>query len=466
MSRWGTVFLLVLAVGVAALLVFFEPGVQALRPASAKRTQLIDFDPMDLKGVRISSGSETVELSRQADGWTVGPAPDDRADSGRVGELLMTISGITIHDTIPGSEIRSEKDLRPFGLHDPRIHIEVLGSRSVKVSFGKEAVGEGRIYAQVQGDTSVYVVSNPMEDGAIPSKQELRDRRLTRYDATMVDQLILRSPNGELEIKRLPQGWNIIRPLMASADSERVTALLNGLLGAGIGSFSTDSKQKPPGPDQSDSIEVVFYPDDSDDADRVWLRADSDADGNPVTIVFYPARASVFVLDSGYHRLASVTPDQVRCRKLLPLNLDMVDMIRIERGGHEIARWKRESDHWTRAETGETTSSADVAATLAQLLNQTVSAYEIATQDTLLKGQINDQSLSVFFDAIASENTPEAAAGTHPISQLKIGSTDTQDTFVQVNLDSEICRIPSASVHQFLDWALADRREHLPQSTP
>ena|GEM_PF-590037 len=458
-SRWGTILLLLLAGSVAAALYFFEPGLQSLRPASAKRTRLIEIDPMELKGLRITSGSEFVELTRQADGWSVGPAPEDRADAGRVGELLMTIADLTIHDTIPAAEIRSEKDLKRFGLSNPRNHVETVGSDPVKMSFGKEAVGEGRIYAQVAGDNSVYVVPNPMEDTTLLSKQGLRDRRLTRYGATRIDKLIVRRANGELEIQRTPKGWDLIRPLRAAADTETVSDLLNGLLGAEIQSFTSDSKSTPPGPDQTDCTEVVFFPDDVGEPERLWLREDTDADGNPVTMVNYPARASTFVLDAGYARLASVTPGQVRSRKLLHLNLDTVDMIRVEDGGATVALWRRENALWKRDETGETTSSDEVSATVSRLLNESVAEYQPATQDALQNAQIHDGGLAVFFDAIASENTPEAVAGRHPVSQLKIGAVETQGTFAQVNQDPEICRIPSAAVQQFLDWATSTGTE-------
>jgi hypothetical protein len=462
-SRWGTILLLLLAGSVAAALVFFEPGLQSLRPASAMRARLIEIDPMELKGLRITSGSDFVELTRQADGWSVGPAPEDRADARRVGELLMTIADLTIYDTIPAAEIRSEKDLKRFGLSNPRNHVETVGSDPVKISFGKEAVGEGRIYAQIAGDNSVYVVVNPVEDSLLLSKQGLRDRRLTRYDANRIDSLILRRANGELEIQRTPKGWDLIRPLRATADTEKIGDLLNGLLGAEIQSFASDSKLAPPGPDQVECTEVVFFPDDAGEPERLWLREDRDADGNPVTTVNYPARASTFVLDAGYARLASVTPGQVRSRKLLHLNLDTVDMIRVENGGATVALWRRENALWKRDETGMTTASDEVSATVSRLLNESVAEYQPATQNALQTAQIRDDGLSIFFDAIASENTPEAVAGRHPVSQLKIGMIETQGTFAQVNHEPEISRISSAAVQQFLDWAISTGTEPRPE---
>ncbi|MFY8215083.1 MAG: DUF4340 domain-containing protein, partial [Chthoniobacterales bacterium] len=413
-------------------------------------------------GLRITSGSEFIELTRQADGWSVGPAPEDRADAARVGELLMTIADLTIHDTIPAAEIRSEKDLKPFGLSNPRNHVETVGSDPVKISFGKEAVGEGRIYAQVAGDNSVYVVPNPMEDTTLLSKQGLRDRRLTRYDANRIDSLILRRANGELEIQRTPKGWDLIRPLRATADTEKIGDLLNGLLGAEIRSFSTDSKLTPPGPDQPESTEVVFFPDDAEQPERLWLREDIDEDGNPITTVNYPARASTFVLDAGYARLAALTPEQVRSRKLLLLNLDTVDVIRVEDGGSPVALWRRENGLWKRDGTGATTPSDGVAAVVSRLLNESVSEYQPATEDALQNAQIHDAGLAIFFDAMVSENTPEAAAGRHPVSQLKIGTLEAPETFVQVNMDPEICRIPSASIREFLDWAKSTGPETVP----
>lgn len=466
-SRWGTIFLLVLAVSVAAALVFFEPGFQSLRPALVNRTQLITIDPLALKSLRITSGSEFIELTRQPDGWSVGPDPEDRADAARVGELLMTISDLEIFDTIPGTEIRSKKDLRPFGLDSPRNQWEIVDSKSVKVLLGKEAVGEGRIYAQVEGDPNVYVVSNPMDDATYLTIQALRDRRLTRYDAANIDQLIIRRPNGELEIQRTPKGWDLVRPLRAPADPKRVDALLNALLGSGIQSFPTELNHMTPGPNQSGSVEVVIFPDHSDASEHLWIRGESDANGLPVTVVHYPSRRATFLLDADYLRLTEITPGQIRSRTLMPLNLDTVDAIRVEKNGAPLAVWRRESDHWTHEQSQASAPAAQVAATVSNLLNESVTEYQPATQDALQLANIHDHGLTIYFDAIASENTPEVRAGRHPVSQLKIGTMDANDARVQVNSDPEIARIPSASVQKFLRWAApADTEPPAVESAP
>lgn len=468
MSRWGTILLLLAAMGVAAFLFFFEPHLRPFRASESHRSHLLSLDPLQVRGLRITTGSETTELSRQSDGWFVGPDPVDRADAQRVAEILLAVSEMEIFDSMSASEIKSEKDLRNFGLLDPRNKLEILGDTPTTILFGREAVGNSRVYARVMGNDAVYVVSNPFEDASFLDWQSFRDRRLTPYDASTIDRLVIRRPNGEMEIERSAKGWELKRPLRADADNEKVMALLNTLLGAKIQDFSGDPMSSVVAPDPGTSIQVLFYPDNRDAPESLWIRENTGTNGT-VTDVYSPSRKSIFTLDADYFQLASINPEQVRNRRLLPLNLDTVDVIRID---DSIAQtsciWKRSGDGWIREGSDGTAPASTVTRIVSDLANTEVLKYELASPDAMIRTGLDQATTTIKFDALASENTPEAKAGYHSVLSLKIGSSDTESAFVQVNHSPEICIIPRTALQHFLDWAMesGSKADVTPQEEP
>ncbi len=467
MSRWGTIFLLLLACGVAAFLFIFEPNLRSLRSSESSRTKLLAMDPLQVQGLRITSGSNCVEITKQPDGWFLGPEHLDRADPQRVADILTAASEMTIHDIVPAAEVQSEKDLKPFGLADPRNKLEILGPTPTVIHFGREAIGENRVYVRLDSDQTVYVVTNPLEDTPFLNWESFRDRRLTHYDASAIDRLIIRRPNGELEIERTPKGWELKRPLRAPADTEKVTSLLNALLGASIQRFSQDSSGTTPGLNHTAATEILFFPDTRDTPESLFLTEETDADGQPETQLAYPTRKSSFVMDRSYAQLVAIHPEQLRDRRLLPLNLDTVDVIRIERAGDALATWKRNGDGWSRDDGQTVVSAAMVGKQVNGITTSMVSTYTAATPNALDEANLGADAIVVHFDATISENTPEAAAGQEPVSRLKIGTIDSASAQIQVNETPEVCSVPAAAIREFLDFALEPAPETLPpESTP
>ncbi len=462
MSRWGTIFLLLLACGVAAFLFIFEPNLRSSRGADSSRPNLIALDPLQVRGLRITSGSNSIELTKRPDGWFLGPEHEDRADPQRIADILTAASEMKIYDIIPAAEVRSEKDLKAFGLADPRNKLEIIGPTSTVIHFGREAIGEDRVYVRLEGDQTVYVVANPLEDATFLNRQSFRDRRLTHFDASSIDRFIIRRPNGELEIERTPKGWELKRPLRALANAEKVTALLTALLGAPIQRFSEDSADVPQGMNNTATTEILFFPDTRDTSESIFVTEESPVEGQPETRVFYPTRGSSFVVDPAYSRLVAIHPEELRDRRLLPLNLDTVDVLRVERAGDTLATWRRVGEGWSRDSDETIVSAPEVTKQVYGITNSTVSTYTAATPTALDQAGLGANATIIHFDATISENTPEAAAGKQSVSRLKIGELDSTSAQIQVNDSPEVCRVPSQAVRQFLDFALEPALETPP----
>lgn len=460
MSRWGTALLLLAAIAAGVFLWVVEPRMKNLRPAEANRSVLLSFDPMKVRGIRIRSGGELIELTRKPDGWRLGPEPKDRADGALIAKILDEAGRLQIFDTIPDSEIDSEKDLKKFGLADSKNRIDILGDGESTIFFGKDAVGEDRVYVRRENAQAVYVVSNTLEEVAFQSPSAFRDRRLTNYEPSQIDRLTIRRAGGEIEIARTPTGWAINKPLQARADSAKIESLLQVVLSARILAFSdagsaSEGSTSTPG----QGIEVLWYPEDREAPDRLWLGTPILRDNRLVLPAFYSARNSGYELDAGLAQLASITPDQLRDRQLLQLNLDTVDEISVLDHGNSAA-WQRSGDSWrTRSEPPKTVSNTDMAREVELLAKVPVIEYQPATPALLEESGFKASGgRRIVFESLVSENTPETTAGKQPVAILDLGSEIDGRMAIRINDTPEIAVVASGPLTRFLDWIGRDSK--------
>lgn len=450
MSRWGTILLILLAAGAAFFLVVVEPRLHAGRASESQKTHLVNVDPLLIEGLRIHAGSDTVELTRRPDGWLVGPDPVDHADAAKIGEILLAASEMEVIDIIPAREVGSEKELRKYGLSDPRNRIEILGADAVEIRFGREAVGADRVYAQVSGDDAVYVVSHPLDAVAFVDRQAFRDPRLTRHDADRIDRLVLRRPNGEIELERTARGWRIVRPLQVPADDEHVDGLLRTLLGARIDRFGPELASTSFAGDRSQATEVILYPDHQEQPDRMWLRATVGDDGNPVTQVDYPARKSVFFLSPDFARIVQLPPEEIRDRRLAPLNLDTIDQIRIEHGGDRRAVWRRSAENWVGNDPAAEVPGEVMETAVRAITQGRVGRYQLLSPQVIENVGLENPEWILSFDAWVSENTPEAPSGRHPVVRIRVGKPDGDRVPVQINDAPEVAWVDAAALRDLV----------------
>jgi hypothetical protein len=409
---------------------------------------------MDVRGIRIRSGGELIELSRKPDGWRLGPEPKDRADGALIARILEEAERLQIFDTIPESEINSDKDLKRFGLADSKNRIDILGDGESTIFFGKDAVGEKRVYVRRENSRTVYVVSNTLEEVAFQNASAFRDRRLTNYEPSQIDRLTIRKSGGEIELTRTPTGWAISKPLQAIADPSKVESVLQSVLGARILAFSdAGSASEASASVTGQGMELLWYPDDREAPDRLWIGTPTSRDNRLVVPAFYSARNSGYDLDGALAQLASITPDQLRDRQLLQLNLDTVDEIFITTGDVPT-EWQRVGETWKAGDgRSEQVSNAEMERQIDLLKNVQVIEYRPATPSLLADaGFEKNGDRRVIFQSLVSENTPEAVAGKHPVATLQLGPEQNGRIPVRINDSPEIAFVASEPLSQLLSW--------------
>jgi hypothetical protein len=442
MSPVKTILLCALALAAVIFLSIYEPLTRSTREnaETARRGLVLDLDPSKVREIRISTGVNLFDIKRVGNGWRLGTKPKDRADSAMVEQLLKSAAGMRYFDRIAGREFKESSDLSAFGLRNPKRTIEFNGDEKLTVFLGKDAASEERFYVRTDRSRDVFLVSDELLKLAFRDPADFRDRRLTDLSPDQVDRIIIRRQSGEIELFHNASGWQITKPLHALADERKVENFLKKLLGQRILEFVTD--------DSGDlgiygivegRDEITIYAEGSDR--HQTLRLGSEKSGT----IFgqFTARDSVYRLSPETRQLLQVSPEALRDRRLLPVNLDMVDAIRIRTPAREFLL-RREGDGWV-VKDGELERPASAAAV--QALADAVSTSEVAAYDTLSDDKAMSFGLgrpqcTVAFLSVLSENTPEARAGEQVISSLTIGKSQNGRVFIRIGETPEVLSVP------------------------
>jgi antitoxin component of MazEF toxin-antitoxin module len=443
MSRLFTILLCVAALGVVVFLCIYEPLTTSTREQREATSAglVLPLDPSGVKEIRLSSSGEEVEIKRRGDDWILESKPKDRADKATVEQLIQAAAQLAFIDRIDGSEFKKGRDLNDFGLKNPKRKIEFRGDQNVTLFIGKDAANEDRLYAKTNGSNDVYLVLDDILDVAFPETGKFRDRRLTDLQVDQMDRLIVRQPTGEVEFARDARGWRMVKPLNAPVDGRAMDAYLDKLLGLRIQEFVAD--------DSGDlgaygiaegKNEISFLAEGSSRPQT--LRLGSDKDGG--VLAQFTGRDSIYRLGKEVKDLLAVSPDSFRDRRLLPLNLDLVDLIRISspQGNFSL---RRSGENWEVVDSEGThpASNAALQSLVDTLATTQVVSYTSAVGEKLAGFGLTAPVLTVDFLSVLSENTPEASAGERSIARLSFGRTEGEQIFVRNDDLPEVETVPA-----------------------
>ena len=222
----GILFLIAAALG--AFVWFYEIRGEAGRKdaeMAAKRLfPGIESSAVDSIELTTSDG-QRARLERQAGDWRVTLPLAAPADG-------FVADGITSALTQLGSESVYEKPqpLAVYGLDDASRDLRFrAGGADHVLRLGRKTPIGGNAYAWVEGGSSVYAVSGIAVHALTKTLDDLREKRILRFDAGAVEGITLRWPDGHLVLSRSDAGWRLAEPLVGPADETTVGELLNDL---------------------------------------------------------------------------------------------------------------------------------------------------------------------------------------------------------------------------------------------
>jgi Domain of unknown function (DUF4340) len=222
----GILFLLLAALG--AFVWFYEIGGEAGRKdaeAAAKRL-FPGIEASAIQQVELTTNDgKRARLERRGSDWWLAAPLDAPADAFTADAIASTLAQL-------GSEAvyESPQPLAVYGLEDEGRDLKFqAGEASHVFRLGKPTPIGGNRYGFVGGQTRVYTVPAHAVNALAKSLDDLREKRILRFDADAARRVSLRWPGGKVVLARGDPGWKLEEPIVGPADQTTVEELLSDL---------------------------------------------------------------------------------------------------------------------------------------------------------------------------------------------------------------------------------------------
>jgi uncharacterized protein DUF4340 len=430
-----TLILLLLAVGLGVWIKFFESRKPNTAEAQRQAGNVVNFEREKLEGLTIQNGDDRIELRRQNGQWRLTAPVKDQADGAVVDNLISDIETWHKDGFIPAKEVTAEKGrMNEFGLVQPKLRLRLIEPKGPpEIWLGKDAAFEGKMYVRFADSKDVYIAAQTVRTDLAKKSDDFRDRKLTDLTTAQVTRAVLKSAAGEIELAKKNEHWEIVKPLQARGDDQKIGDLLAQVTNARIQEFVSDDRgdlhtrglSEPRG-------SITIYGADDKQGRTLQIGAIAEKIKDAVYVRYLP-RSAVYILPKKIEEILTVRPNDLRDRHLVRLDTNNLDRINLEASGQPKIILARKEQNWTIASRNNQPANADEVRRLIDTLNdQQVTKFVADTASQLPKYGLDQPQLRLTFSSFASENTAETGAGEHPFLTLSFGKVEGGDIYARV----------------------------------
>src|SRR5256884_3471380 len=451
--NWRTTLILaVVVLGVFAYLRFFEMKQPSTGEARRQAQNVVNFDRNKIDGVVIQNGDEKVEIRHRDNKWRLETPFKDQADGALVENLLSDMESWQKEGIIPAKDIDADKSkLNEYGLNRPKLKLKLIGSdRPPEILFGKDAALEGRMYIRFENSKETFLAKQSVKKDIDKKAEEFRDKKLTDLTTAQVRRTALKTPAGEMELEKQGDHWDIVKPLRARADDEKVGDLIAQVITARIQQFVTGDHgdlrpyglaeprgsitlfsqegKKDQKVETADSSKVVG----EDKGQTLQIGSITEKEKGQVYVRFAP-RGAVYTLPRKIDEAINTKPADIRDNHLVRIDTNILDRITIDVPGKGKTVLARKDGNWTIAsQNNAPADSGAVCRLIDSLQNERVTKFVEDVASNLPKYGLDKPHLQLTFSSFASENTAETKAGEQPVAPLVFGKDEGDNVYARL----------------------------------
>jgi len=435
MKARTTFILLVAVVAIGAYIKFYESKRPNTEEAARQEKNVVNFNREKLGGIVIQNGDEKIELKRSGNKWRLEAPIKDQADSAAIDNLINEIENWRKAATIPAKEIEANKNqLKEYGLNNPKLRLKLIGADMPgEILFGKDAALEGQLYVRLGNSNDVFLAAQTLKNDVSKKAEDFRDRKLTELTTAQVARAVLKTPVGEIELIKKNEYWQIVKPLQARGDNEKIGDLLAQVTNARIQQFVADDRGDLHAYGLADPRgSLTIFKQDDKQAQVLQIGGVPEKNKDQVYVRFLP-RGAVYTLPNKLQEILNTIPNDLRDRHLIRIDTNILDRITIEGTGKPKLILARKGETWTIASKNNRPANSDEARRLINTLNnEQVARFVEDTASNLAKYGLDKPPTQLTFSSFASENTAETAAGEHPFLTLSFGKVEGDQVYAQV----------------------------------
>lgn len=438
MKTKTTLLLLIVAVAVALWIKFYESKGPNTEEAKRQAGNVVNFERDALEGIVIQNGDDRIELRKQDQKWRLEAPFKDQADRGAVDHLIADLESWQKFDSIPASEIAKDKDkLDEYGLSKGKLKLKLLGKGAPpEISFGNDAALQGKMYVRVGDNGDVIVAPQIVRNDIAKKPEDFRDRKLTDLATAQVTRALVKTAAGEMELEKKADHWEIVKPLKARGDDQKINDLLAQITTAQINQFVAEDRGdlRPYGlTEPRGSVTLFAVEDKTGQTLQIGGPAGAGEKEKEQVYVRFTARNAVYTLPKKIEEILALKPADLRDRHLVRIDTNILDRITIDAAGKGRTVLARKDENWTIASrNNQPANSSEVNRLLDLMKAEQVTKFVEDVASDLPKYGLDKPQLQVTFSSFASENTPESTAGEHPFATISFGKIDGDNVFARL----------------------------------
>jgi len=270
---------------------------------------------------------------------------------------------------------------------------------------------------------------------------------------------VLKTPAGEMDLEKKADHWEIVRPLRARGDDQKIGDLIAQVTTARIQRFVADDggDLHPYGLAEPRGSITLFGDNDKSagrmDSSRgeqgqmLQLGAAPEKEKDQVYVRF-PSRNFVYTLPKKVGEILNTKPNDVRDRHLARIDKNILDRITIEVPGKSKTILARKDENWSIANHNNTAAnSSEVQRLIDTFSNEQVTKFVEDVASNLPKYGLDKPQLQLTFSSFASENTAETKAGEHPFVTIAFGKVDGDNVYARVGEEPFIVAVGRALIN-------------------
>lgn len=446
MKTRTTLILLILAIAVGLYIKFYESKRPNTDEAKRQAGNVLNFERDALEGIVIQNGDDRIELRKQDQKWRIEAPFKDQADRGAIENLIADLEAWQRFDAIPASEIGKNKALLDeYGLTKGKLKLKLLGKGAPpEITFGHDAALQGKMYVRIGDANEVVIAAQTVRNDIAKKPEDFRDKKLTDLTTAQVTRALLKTAAGEMELEKKAEHWEIIKPLRARGDDQKIADLLAQITTAQIQQFVAEDRGdlRPYGLAEPRGSVTLFAID-----DKSAGRTDSSHGETGQTLqiggvpekekeqvyVRFTARNAVYTLPKKIEEILALKPADLRDRHLVRIDTNILDRITIDAAGKGKTVLARKDENWTIASrNNQPANSSEVNRLLDLLKVEQVTKFVEDVASDLPKYGLDKPQLQVTFSSFASENTPESTAGEQPFATIAFGKIEGDHVFARL----------------------------------
>jgi Domain of unknown function (DUF4340) len=434
--NWRTTLVLaVIALGAFAYLRFFEIKQPSREEANRQAQNVLNFDPNKINGIVIQNGDEKIAMQRRDNKWHLETPIKDQADGSLIENLLSNLENWRKDATISAREIEADKNrLNEYGLAKPKLKLKLTGQEGLlEILFGKDAALEGKMYVRFENSKETFLAGQSVKNDIDKKPEDFRDRKLTHLITAQVSRVVLKTAAGEIDLQKKGDHWEIVKPLHARGDDQKIADMIAQVTTARIQQFVADGRGDLRGYGLAEPRGgITLFTADDKQGELLQLGGVPEKEKDQL-YVRSAARGFVYTLPKKIEEILNTKPDDLRDRHLVQIDTNILDRITIEASGKAKIVLARKDDNWTIANRKNApANSGEVRRMIDTLQNEKVTRFVEDVASNLPNYGLDKPQLQLTLSSFASENRAETKAGEQPFATIAFGKAEGENVYARL----------------------------------